>query len=54
MTRIHEPTHHGHDAGGNQGVKLNIFNIRHSDFRTQVAPSCDAPFAACVLPEASK
>ena len=28
MTRFHEPTHHGHDAGGNQGVKHNIFNIR--------------------------
>ena len=53
MTRIHEPTHHGHDAGGNQGVKPNIFNIRHSDFCTHVALSCDAPSAAGVLPEAS-
>jgi hypothetical protein len=53
MTRIHEPTHHGHDAGGNQGVKLSIFNIRHSDFCTHFAPSCEAPFAVGVLPEAS-
>jgi hypothetical protein len=30
-------------SGGNQGAKLNIFNIRHSVFCTHVAPSCDAP-----------